>query len=371
MNENKIKICYVVSSLCNEGPVNVMYNIIQYLDFNKFEVYIITLREEKDNSLYDKFAGLPIEIEQLNIRSKLINIPKILIALRNKLKKINPVLLHTHCPRSLFLSSVLSSSYIKVHTIHNLPGLVEKSLYGNITGAVTVKLILYSLKKINNPITCAEYIKNYLLEKHKIIANTIKNGSDFGVADCNVSAKDNYRKNLGLVSDKKYFVFVGRFSPEKNPLLLINLFAKLERSDIALIMLGDGPLMNDIDKNNTQNIVFTGFTNKVREYLLASDYFVSSSLSEGLPNSVIEAMSVGLPLLLSNIPAHKDIINGREKKAGFLFDLEEKDFIKKMEELISLPYEVTCNSIKQNFVENYTAKGMSEAYQKTYLSNFQ
>ena len=46
----KIRICYLVSSLANEGPVNVIYNIVKYIDFSRFEVSIVTFIPEKETT---------------------------------------------------------------------------------------------------------------------------------------------------------------------------------------------------------------------------------------------------------------------------------------------------------------------------------
>lgn len=61
----KVKICFLVSSLCNEGPVNVVYNIIKYINFKKFDVSIITFIPEKKTSKIGDFRKLPITIVQL------------------------------------------------------------------------------------------------------------------------------------------------------------------------------------------------------------------------------------------------------------------------------------------------------------------
>ena len=55
----KIKVCYVISSLSNQGPPNVLYNIIKYMDFSKFEISIITMVEEQKISRIDEFKALP------------------------------------------------------------------------------------------------------------------------------------------------------------------------------------------------------------------------------------------------------------------------------------------------------------------------
>lgn len=67
----KIRLCYLVSSLCNEGPVNVIYNILQYIDYNKFEVSVVTFIPEKENSRMDEFEKLPIKIYQLSSIKKM------------------------------------------------------------------------------------------------------------------------------------------------------------------------------------------------------------------------------------------------------------------------------------------------------------
>ncbi len=56
----KIKVCYVISSLSNQGLPNVLYNIIQYMNFNKFEVSIITMVPEQKISRLKDFKALPI-----------------------------------------------------------------------------------------------------------------------------------------------------------------------------------------------------------------------------------------------------------------------------------------------------------------------
>ena len=57
----------------------------------------------------------------------------------------------------------------------------------------------------------------------------------------------------------------------------------------------------------------------VLPYLQAVDYFISASSDEGLPNSVLEALATGLPVLLSDIPSHREILE-RTHNSGVFFD---------------------------------------------------
>jgi glycosyltransferase involved in cell wall biosynthesis len=77
------------------------------------------------------------------------------------------------------------------------------------------------------------------------------------------------------------------------------------------------------------NISLKGKVIDVDEYLEAADCFVSASLSEGLPNSVIEALAWGLPIILSDIPEHREI-QQIEKRSDDLFPVKNRRALTKL-----------------------------------------
>ena len=87
--ESMTKVCFLVSSLCNEGPVNVMYNIIQYMDFSKFKVSIITFIPEKKTTRIKDFQKYPLSIHQLAPETPL-NPFALFTAPKQEVKLINP-----------------------------------------------------------------------------------------------------------------------------------------------------------------------------------------------------------------------------------------------------------------------------------------
>ena len=99
---------------------------------------------------------------------------------------------------------------------------------------------------------------------------------------------------------------VGSLIPRKNCQFLIDSFANY-RFPGTLIILGNGSQLQDLIKKNIPNILFLGNVCNVQDYLHLSDIFVSTSRSEGLPNSVLEAGVSGLPMVLSNISPHAEI----------------------------------------------------------------
>src|SRR5690606_29144322 len=115
----------------------------------------------------------------------------------------------------------------------------------------------------------------------------------------------------------------------------------------------------------TDRVKLLGKKDNVLEYLRASDYFVSLSKSEGLPMSVLEAMGTGLPVLLSDIYPHRELI--RNNGNGVLVSTSDINNIVK-------GFEKIFNNDKQNMgilsrkiiEENYTAKIMANQYLEVY-----
>ncbi len=365
MDKKKISICYVISSLC-EGPTNVLYNIVRYLDFNKFDVFIITLVPEKTTSIIKKFRCLPIRIIQLS-QNQILNPISLGIKLRQVTKRISPDIIHVHCPRSRMLSIFFPKSCKKVETIHNYPDL-PKVLYGKFKGMCVMYLSTFFTKKMDLVIPCSESIgKKY--DEMGIKNVPILNGCSMEIWEYNEKEKLDLRRNLNMKDNIKYFLFIGRFSEEKNPDILIKAFEDLDNMPIGLVMLGSGRLYEEMKKHESDKIRMPGYIQNIRPYLIASDYFVSSSDSEGMPNSVLEGMATGLPLLLSDIAPHREIMNKTRDTIGFLYnqkDLNEVEYyIKKMLEINS---DKTSAKIHGVFEKYFTAQVMSERYSTAYFN---
>jgi len=130
-------------------------------------------------------------------------------------------------------------------------------------------------------------------------------------------------KFLNTSTDCKYFLSAGRLSEEKNITLLVKVFVELakDNKDIWLIILGDGPLQKDIQLLIQENkiedkVILTGYVKNVNEYMIASDFFVLPSEIEGMSNSLLEAMSIGLIPIASKISGSADLIQHGEN--GYL-----------------------------------------------------
>ena len=120
------------------------------------------------------------------------------------------------------------------------------------------------------------------------------------------------RKQLNLPVDKTTYLVLGSLRERKNVGLIIDAFKEIENNNIQLLIVGTGSDDEALAKqaSDDSRIIFTGATNKPKDYLQASDYLVSSALAEGLPNTVLEALSCGLIPILSDIEPHKELVEG-------------------------------------------------------------
>jgi len=122
------------------------------------------------------------------------------------------------------------------------------------------------------------------------------------------------------ITDFNYtIVFIGRLSKEKNLLLLYDAIQEVNRTlHVELIVIGDGDM---IYMDPRDNITFMGYQNNIQIFniLQTCDYLMIPSYTEGIPFTVLEAMSIGIPCIGSNTNGINEIIQSNN---GFLFNLK-------------------------------------------------
>jgi len=371
MNDNnKVKILYIISTLRRCGPTNQLYGILKYLDKDKFIPTILTISpENKEISMINKFEKLDVEINSLDL-----NKIEYLIKSKKRLKKY----LSTHDDYDIIHTTgvrpdkLVNSLKIKNHltTIRNYAFDDYPVKFGKILGYILAYRHINIIKKINYKISCSKTIKNILKNNHAIQSDVIYNGIDANNFNI-MEEKDNLelKKELNLPIDKKIFISVGSLIERKDPQTIIKAFKKANNENKAhLIILGKGPLYDECVKIKDENISLLGFVNNVSQYYRASDVYISASHSEGLPNTVLEAIGSGLPVILSDIGSHQEIIE-KDNKIGSLFELKniyelKNVIIKYINSNKNIKIKNRARSVLEN---NFTAEIMSKNYQKYYL----
>ena len=144
----------------------------------------------------------------------------------------------------------------------------------------------------------------------------------------------------------------GRFSKEKGQLYFVKAaeIALKENENIRFVLFGDGPDLQKIksyisDKKLENYIVCPGFESNLLGYLKYADILVNPSLSEGLPNIVLEALASNVPVILTNVGGHPEIIT--DNKNGFL--VEPKNIDNLAERIVKLSQD---KKIRDEFIKN-------------------
>lgn len=122
-------------------------------------------------------------------------------------------------------------------------------------------------------------------------------------------------EETGLGPEQKVVLYVGRFSPEKNlETLLLALRQVVSQPGIVAVLCGDGPSRSTIERQVQEyglgdRVRLPGYISAVWSWMKRADVFVSVGLFEGHPNTVLEAMACGCPLVVSDIPAHREFLD--------------------------------------------------------------
>jgi len=121
---------------------------------------------------------------------------------------------------------------------------------------------------------------------------------------------------LMLSSDDKLILYAGRFWEGKNLEVLLEAFSlMLGRCENAIVVLfGQGPMLPKMQRLHSTlahngRVHICDYTNRLWEYMQRANLFISLSLFEGSPNVVLEAIAAECPLVLSDIPEHREIVD--------------------------------------------------------------
>lgn len=139
---------------------------------------------------------------------------------------------------------------------------------------------------------------------------TIRSGLELDLYGPSARERAAVRQELGLPQDGVVVGAVNRLSPQKDPLTLLRALGPLlaARPDVRLLVVGDGPLRGEVERLAGPQVVLTGLRTDVPRLLRAMDVFVTASLWEGLPRTVLQAMATGLPVVATAADGVVDVV---------------------------------------------------------------
>ena len=159
---------------------------------------------------------------------------------------------------------------------------------------------------------CSTLAAGWMFGRDAVVINNAIDSAKFAF---NSETRERLRKELGI-EDNLVLMCVGRLDPQKNPIFMLEVFAKLLkiRPEAKLICIGDGVLKDEMlskidELGISENVLMAGSRSDVNELLQAADIFFLPSRFEGLGIVFVEAQAAGLPCFTSArvVPSDVDV----------------------------------------------------------------
>jgi len=332
---NNTKVLFCSNSSWN--IYNFRLNFIKELISKKYIVSVLSPRDKFTENLIKvgcKFYEIKLSRSNINLFKNFFLFIKYFIII----KKINPNLIFSYTIKPNIYTALVAK-ILKIKIYNTITGL-GSSFLGNILIKLLIILFYrFCLKKSNLLIFQNNHDKELFI-KYKILKNqksVIIPGS--GV-DTNYYYYTKKQKNSFT-----NFLFIGRIIKDKGVYELINAFEyfKKKNLNVQLLLLGqpdsDNPSNISISKirewEKRKILIFLGYSKDVRKFIIECDCVILPSYREGISKSLLEASSVGRPIITTNVPGCKDIVD--DKITGLLCKSKDvNDLIKKIEFFLNM-----------------------------------
>lgn len=336
----RIKIVRIIARLNIGGPA-VNANILSsYLDRDLFETKVVygTLAEgEADLSHAMRSSGVEMELvpelgREISVFDDLIAFFKILTILRRE----RPDIVHTHTAKAGTLgrmAAILSGVKVRIHTFH---GNVFRHYFGPLKTALFIFIEKALGRFTTRTIAVSRKQRLELVEEFKIVPYEKCEVIPLGIEISRLRETGN-RIARGLrdefdMSDSLVVGVMGRLVPIKNHKMFIMAAERVRRRrpdmKVRYVIIGDGPLREELKRFSESLGIggvfhFTGWREDLWNVYRDLDVVALTSLNEGTPLSLIEALAMGKAIIATDVGGVSDIID--DGASGLLFAKDDLD----------------------------------------------
>ncbi len=310
---SRVRVVHVAESAGWAGGEVYLLQLARALDRERFELAVIA---PEDGPLVARLRALGVETAVVPLAHSLVS-PAPLRALARRLRALRPAIVQSHGARTNFharLACRLAGVPRHVSTVHN-------SLYDYPVGAAR-RAVYVLADRMTAPLSAvivcvAQSLARDLVERSRVPAHrvvVIPNGVDLARFDPGAVDGRAVRRELGL-GDGPVVGIVGRMTPQKCHADFVAAFevARQRAPAARALIVGDGPLRGEIDADVRARglagaCVFAGVRDDIPECLAAMSVVALSSVSEGFPFTVLEALAMARPLAATAVNGVAEIV---------------------------------------------------------------
>jgi len=301
-------ILILIASLNKGGAEKIVSLILKEFDKDKnLNIQLVMMESGIDYEIPTSIQPKILSTSEKSGIRKLLELPFVAWQLSNYIKENNIDVVMSFLYRPNYVNVMAKFLGAKHKSVINIVSTTSRYLNEGIFGRINLFLIRHLFNKsdliVSNSYGVSEDLKS-------LIDVTTKTDVIYNPIDIEeINKEKNICKDIkfDFIKQTQYIISVGRLIPLKRNKDLIEAFDTLQKNDnnIELIFLGDGLLKDELieycEKLNIQNKVhFLGNVSNPFYYLNNSDLFILNSELEGLPNVLVEAMAVELPVVSSD-----------------------------------------------------------------------
>jgi glycosyltransferase involved in cell wall biosynthesis len=361
-----VRILQIIYSLTSGGAERFVVDLCNEMTNKGHDVFLCTLRDDTENEQGFYKDELNKRVKYFNLKLPIGFRLSDITTISKTIKQIRPDIVNTHLRlvNYIFPLTFVFPEIKFCHTIHsNPPNEVKNKL------EYWIKRFFFSSMKVNavtiSNETSKAFVKFYKTQKYTQIINGRQKPDPSAEFESVKSYFDNLRK-----SDKIIFLHIGRCVPVKNQKMLINTFNRLIKSGypVVLLIIGSGfdsELGIELKSIASENIHFLGMRHNIADYFMNADAFCLSSVVEGMPITLIEAMACGCVPICTPVGGISETI--KKSSIGFLSaSTSEEDFSQSVTNFINQKEEILKERLIEYYDQNFSINECANQYIKLY-----
>lgn len=283
-------IAMFISSLTKGGSERVLVNLAEYFYAEGYKVTIVTQKKaDNEYGISDGIGRVLSDItEEETGKSRMINFCRRFAKLRNVWKTVKPDLILSFIGKNNIMA-ILTSRFLSIPTVVSVRGEPKEEYDSSILRIAAGILFRRAEGVVLQTAQCLEFFPKAVRRKAVILKNSLNPAF---IRDSYTGERD------------KQIVAVGRVDANKNHEMLIRAFAAIapEYPEYGLTIYGEGELRQRLveltkELGLSERIKLPGAVADVADRIYKASVFVLASSSEGIPNTLLEAMALGLPVL--------------------------------------------------------------------------
>jgi sugar transferase (PEP-CTERM/EpsH1 system associated) len=293
-----VRVVHLVTSLAIGGLEKVVLDLVRYRTRDRFGARVICL--DASGVLQQGFAELGVPVESIGTAG---SVPARIVRLARRLRQLRPDVLHTHNPQAHLhgtLAARLAGVPVVIHTRHGRQFLGRQPL------AAFSRL---ASRWASEFVAVSEDAASLARETERVPErklHVIRNGID-------VTRFDRPAGTPAAPGGRA--ISVGRLDPIKDHATLLRAVRLVTNTlpTFELDLVGDGPSRVELESlaralELGSHVRFLGYREDVGALLASADFFVLSSISEGLSLALLESMAAGLPVVATDVGGNREVV---------------------------------------------------------------